>query len=461
MAESRISTSPPLETRILYLPTPRLDEFTFSRPGDFLDNWTLPLSLGTELCKNLLAAAEALMYSSIPVAFPTETVYGLGANAASSKAVRGIYAAKQRPSDNPLIVHVSSLSMLRSLLAPNPNGSDPIPAIYLPLIHRYWPGPLTLLLPNPPHSKLAPEVTAGLPTFAARMPSSRIALALIQTCALPLAAPSANASTKPSPTTAQHVLHDLKGRIKIILDGGPCDVGVESTVVDGLSDPPCILRPGGISIEEIRKVQGWESCVVGYRDRSVGDLAEECQPRAPGMKYRHYAPKARVVLVDRGAGDIAMVEELMARRAEAGVRSFGVLRTKSWKIPTGGQQIDSVEGNDVVPKASQDQINSAPPNKDGPLTLRKACPTTRNESPPSAQCLLAKHGDVEYNIWDVSIGPTVADVARGLFSGLRELDAKEVEVIYVEGIDEAGEAAAAVMNRLKKAAEERVGNTKS
>lgn len=229
--------------------------------------------------EHILSAARALRESSIPVAFPTETVYGLGADATRSSAVRGIYAAKQRPSDNPLIVHIGSLPQLRRLLhqsIPQLNRvnhiqsslrdtsqhptSDPIPPIYLPLISRFWPGPLTILLPLPHPSPLAPEVTGGptsnLTTFGCRMPSSPLCRLLISLTDRPLAAPSANASTRPSPTTAQHVYHDLKGRIDLILDGGPCDVGVESTVVDGLSDPPAILRPGGVGIEEIRKLGG-------------------------------------------------------------------------------------------------------------------------------------------------------------------------------------------------------------
>ncbi|KAK4144939.1 Threonylcarbamoyl-AMP synthase, partial [Dichotomopilus funicola] len=224
-------------------------------------------STSNEILTPLREAAHLLRTSAIPVAFPTETVYGLGADATRSDAVRGIYTAKGRPSDNPLIVHVCDLDMLRGLVRPgwtrkttNPGTEsgpeeedDPIPAIYHPLIRAFWPGPLTILLPlpaptitpTPTTNPLAPEVTSTLPTFGARLPSSSLARTLIRLTSRPLAAPSANASTRPSPTTAQHVYDDLHGKIELVLDGGACEVGVESTVVDGLCVPPVVLRPGG------------------------------------------------------------------------------------------------------------------------------------------------------------------------------------------------------------------------
>ncbi|KAL1998791.1 hypothetical protein VTN02DRAFT_5558 [Thermoascus thermophilus] len=250
--------APPRPTRILTVQ--RLSKGP--EAGQSLSEWwAAERSRGTPEAAAIAEAADALRTSDVPVAFPTETVYGLGADATRSTAVRGIYRAKQRPSDNPLIVHVDSLSMLRRLLHPattpaGPVEPDGIPPIYTPLIERFWPGPLTIILPNPPGSLLAREVTSNLPTFGVRMPSSPLARLLIHVADRPLAAPSANASTKPSPTTAQHVYHDLHGRIDLILDGGPCGVGVESTVVDGLTDPPVILRPGGIGIEELRSCPG-------------------------------------------------------------------------------------------------------------------------------------------------------------------------------------------------------------
>ena len=410
---------------------------------------------------------NALQEGTHPVAFPTETVYGLGANALSSLAVRGIYTAKQRPSDNPLIVHVASLEQLRSLLSPNLPSStaapDPIPAIYHPLISRFWPGPLTILLPLPIQPPVfAPEISHNLPTFAVRMPSSTLALALIRLAGLPLAAPSANASTRPSPTSAQHVLHDLDGRIELILDGGECDVGVESTVVDGLRDPPCVLRPGGVGLEEIRKVKGWERVTVGYgdsmqrggsesqeRSENVVEKVEE-GPRAPGMKYKHYAPRARVVLVEaetgraerNSNGDDSLVinaqtalQRLIDAAVTSGERSIGILRTRRWQVP---------RGKKVNPE--NESATTANATSLSPKLLQIA---TSTQDAPAIQ------------LWDLVIGPTTQDVARGLFAALRELDLKGVESILVEGIpdgeqeegqgSENDELAAAVMNRLRKA----------
>jgi len=208
--------------------------------SDIIDELSLELASESIDAQHLQFAAHQLQTSDIPVAFPTETVYGLGADATRSNAVRGIYRAKQRPADNPLIVHFASLEQIRRILVPKEQHhkphdadthekhrtADPIPEIYRSLISRFWPGPLTIILPNPPDSLLAPEVTAGLSTFGARMPRHMLALALIKLADRPIAAPSANASTKPSPTAAEHVEFDLCGRIQTILDGGPCDVGV-------------------------------------------------------------------------------------------------------------------------------------------------------------------------------------------------------------------------------------------
>lgn len=426
----------PLNTRILAVDVNEIGNFSLSKSNSFLDPWVLEPS-SSPSAYNLLEAAVSLQSSLYPVAFPTETVYGLGANALSSRAVKGIYEAKQRPADNPLIVHVASLEQLRRLLSPGKDEPDPIPQVYLPLIKRFWPGPISILLPNPDGSRLAPEVTAGQPTFAARMPSNKLALALIQLSGLPLAAPSANASTRPSPTAAQHVAHDLEGRIEIILDGGPCDVGVESTVVDGLSNPPCILRPGGIGIEEIRKCRGWEGVVIAYKDGKLGEMEVEMKPRAPGMKYKHYSPTAKVVLVDSHTPQ-TKVQDQVHQAVNTGTRSIGVLRTKSW---------DPIPGKMVTDRTDMLKAFGLEPQTNG------------YEDPVSLE---SKHikghlGGRDYEIWDVSIGPSIVEVARGLFSALRELDLRGVETIFVEGIDDQGEAAAAVMNRLSKAASEWVG----
>ena len=315
-------------TRVLPVDASNIGQFVFQdSQKSFLGDWSIKISEHRPDAANLQDAASQLRDSDIPVAFPTETVYGLGADATRSAAVRGIYNAKGRPSDNPLIVHVSSLSQLRRLLAPTDSSvsapeppPDPIPQIYHQLISRFWPGPLTVLLPLPTPSPLAPEVTASLSTVAVRMPSSALALALIRLADIPIAAPSANVSSRPSPTTAAHVLHDLSGRIDMILDGGPCDVGVESTVVDGLTSPPVILRPGGVSIEMLRSCPGWEDVKVAYKDG-----AETGVPRAPGMKYKHYSPNARVLLFH------GQMDGVSTKKYLGNGRSLGVLRTKNWQ----------------------------------------------------------------------------------------------------------------------------------
>ncbi|KAI9053710.1 hypothetical protein LZ554_002661 [Drepanopeziza brunnea f. sp. 'monogermtubi'] len=346
-----------VQARILPVSLGNLGSF---KDAESLEIWELPAD--TKDLGPLQEAAKALREGDIPVGFPTETVYGLGADATRSDAVKGIYKAKGRPSDNPLIIHVCDLSMLRGLLARDDRrdeegevAADPIPAIYKPLIERFWPGPLTILLPNPTPSRLAPEVTAGLPTFGARMPDSPLALSLIRLSGVPLAAPSANASTKPSPTTAAHVWHDLHGKIDMVLDGGPCLVGVESTVVDGLCDPPVVLRPGGVSIDQVRECEGWAGVVRGYQDAS--EIGTSSAPRAPGMKYKHYSPKAQVVLYERskkgggGGGDcrtgipqelhrimdtvdqqeMTSDDDTTCKEPVPGLARIGIVSTKHWE----------------------------------------------------------------------------------------------------------------------------------
>ena len=215
------------------------------------------------------------------VAFPTETVYGLGADAMNENAVRKIFEAKGRPSDNPCIVHVASRGMLD-------RASTGINSRAELLIKEFWPGPLTLVLDRKP--EVPSLVSAGLPTIAVRMPNNRIALELIQAAGVPIAAPSANSSGRPSPTTAAHVLDDLAGRVDLILNGGDTKIGIESTVLDIKGDPPVILRPGWITEERLRSVIG-----------EVGASAsEEDLRRSPGTRHRHYSPLARVILVEDG-----------------------------------------------------------------------------------------------------------------------------------------------------------------
>ncbi|HAE42127.1 MAG TPA: threonylcarbamoyl-AMP synthase [Clostridiales bacterium] len=214
------------------------------------------------------------------VVFPTETVYGLGANALSDEAVAKIFAAKGRPSDNPLIVHVSNMAQLDTIV-------EVIPETAKILIDKFWPGPLTLLFKK--KRVISDMITGGLDTVAVRMPSSKIALKLIEACDLPVAAPSANISGKPSPTSAEHVIKDLKGRVDAIIDGGDCEFGLESTVIDVLNETPMILRPGSITLEEIAKTIN----TVIYDPAMSHDTLIA---KSPGQKYIHYAPKGEVYL---------------------------------------------------------------------------------------------------------------------------------------------------------------------
>ncbi|KAF1848444.1 translation factor [Cucurbitaria berberidis CBS 394.84] len=438
-----------MHTDILPVDSQKLGDITFKESkDDLIDDWSIHYAEG-KAYESLKRAADEVVNTDTPVAFPTETVYGLGADATRSSAVKAIFAAKGRPADNPLIVHVHSLPQLRALLSGKQETSeetlrvekDPIPEIYKPLIERFWPGPITIILPAPGRSTLAPEVTAGLPTFGARMPRSILALALLRLCGRPLAAPSANASTRPSPTAAEHVYDDLQGRIHTIVDGGPCEVGVESTVVDGLSSPPTILRPGGVTVEQLRQCPGWENVVIGYKDQQEGGASK---PRAPGMKYRHYSPKAEVILFEAGAGRPG-IEETDTKK------TIGIIRTKNWE-PALGLNIErnKAAGRNGHANGISQYANTSTPAIT-PSRLSNLLRSVAQHQIPHAEHYTSSCSD----IWDIGLGAETEGVARGLFSALRELDKKGVETIYVEGIsDKAGDdIAAAVMNRLRKAAE--------
>ncbi len=229
-------------------------------------------------------AADILKSGGL-VAFPTETVYGLGANALDRDAVLSVFEAKGRPADNPLIVHIFERDQLLPLCDLPPKASE--------LMDAFWPGPLTLLCVKKP--AVPDVVTAGLPTVAVRMPSHPVARELLRVSNLPVAAPSANSSGRPSPTTADHVFRDMNGKIPLIIDGGMCDVGVESTVLDLCHGKPVILRPGGITREMISEVLG---CGVDVAGSVLRPLQQNEQALSPGMRYKHYAPAATVTLVE-------------------------------------------------------------------------------------------------------------------------------------------------------------------
>lgn len=243
-----------------------------------------PDEAGVTLAVSLLRAGEL-------VGMPTETVYGLAADALNPQAAAKIYAAKGRPSDNPLIVHIADLAMLEPLTTYRPK-------LAYTLAEAFWPGPLTMIFPKA--DRVPSATTGGMDTVAVRMPSHPVAAKLIRESGLPLAAPSANLSGLPSPTRAEHVYQDMQGRIPLILDGGECAVGVESTVISVGEDSVRLLRPGGITVEMLARY-----CRVDVDDGVLHKLAEGQKALSPGMKYKHYSPKANVIILDGDADAFA------------------------------------------------------------------------------------------------------------------------------------------------------------
>lgn len=236
--------------------------------------------------------AAALIREGQLVAFPTETVYGLGGDAMNPEAVARIFEAKGRPGDNPLIAHIGHVKQLRPLIACEPSETA------VRMINAFWPGPLTMIFPR--NEKVPANLSAGLDTVSVRLPAHPVARALIMNADTPIAAPSANRSGRPSPTSAQHVFEDMDGRIPLILNGGNCKVGLESTVVDMTGEVPRILRPGGITAEMIAEVAG----SVEIDSAVLRPLREGEKPRSPGMKYRHYAPEGDLTIVTGAEGKV-------------------------------------------------------------------------------------------------------------------------------------------------------------
>ena len=239
--------------------------------------------------ENIIKAAKLLQAGEV-VAIPTETVYGLAANALDEAAVSKIFEAKGRPQDNPLIVHIDDFSALEKIV-------EEIPENAIKLAEAFWPGPLTMIFKK---KDIIPNVvSAGLDTVAVRLPEHRIARAIIYSSEYPLAAPSANTSGKPSPTKAEHVFEDMNGKIPAIVDGGSAGVGLESTVIDVTQNPPRLLRPGGITLAQLKEVLG----EVEVDAAVVREIAKDAKVSSPGMKYRHYAPKAPLVIVEGELSD--------------------------------------------------------------------------------------------------------------------------------------------------------------
>lgn len=321
--------------------------------------------------------AAKIIRNNGTVVFPTETVYGLGANALSSAAAKSIFAAKGRPTDNPLIVHISCIDMLLYVIG------EPVSEQAIKLMDKFWPGPLTLIFKKA--AVVPEEVTAGLDTVGVRMPDNAIALELISQSGLPIAAPSANISGKPSPTKGEHVIGDLEGRVDAILCGSSSRVGLESTVLDLSGDIPTILRPGGVTLEELQAVLGEVQLDKGLVDKTA-------TPKAPGMKYTHYAPEAKMIIVKGELKSVVgKIQELATEQKSQG-KLVGILATEETK--------QSYQNGVVISMGSRSNLYTA---------------------------------------------------ASAIFDALRQFDKQKVDIIYAEALSEEN-IGMAVMNRLKKAA---------
>ncbi|HIR43776.1 MAG TPA: threonylcarbamoyl-AMP synthase [Candidatus Ventrisoma faecale] len=326
-----------------------------------------------------LIEAAAILKKGGLVAFPTETVYGLGADALNEEAARKIYAAKGRPSDNPLIAHIAKKEDIEPLVREIPEAGKK-------LMDAFWPGPLTLIFPK--SGRVPKGTTGGLDTVAVRMPSDPVARRLIELAGTPVAAPSANTSGRPSPTTAEHVRQDMDGRIEMIVDGGPVGIGVESTIVDVTGEIPMVLRPGAITMEMLKKCVG----AVEIDPAILGPVSQDFKPKAPGMKYRHYAPKADLTIVSGETEDVVRAISRMAAERESEGLSVGIICT--------------------------DETRALYP-----------CGVVRSMGVRARQ----------------------ETIAHNLYAVLREFDDLNADVIYSESF-EGGELSQAIMNRLCKAA---------
>ena len=270
----------------------------------------------TQLNNEIYAKAAEVINTGGLVAFPTETVYGLGANALDGTAVKKIYEAKGRPSDNPLIAHISDISELYALV-------KDISPVAQKLMKAFWPGPMTLVFKK--KDIIPKETSGGLDTVAIRFPENRVAQHFIAACGVPIAAPSANTSGKPSPTRASHVEFDLDGKIDMIIDGGHCEFGLESTIVDVSGNVPCLLRPGSVTLEMLKEI----APDITVDKAVLGKLNEGERPKAPGMKYTHYSPDANVTIV-RGSVD-KTVKEINSLLEEHKNENCGVIATEETK----------------------------------------------------------------------------------------------------------------------------------
>lgn len=331
---------------------------------------------------DIIDEAAEIINNGGTVVFPTETVYGIGADALNERAVDKIFKAKGRPQDNPLIVHIANFDELNDLVLEIPEGAKI-------LADNYWPGPLTMVLKK--KNCLSDKITAGLDTVAIRFPMNEIALAIIKRSKKPIAAPSANTSGNPSPTKVEHVIQDLMGKVDMIIDGGNTYIGLESTVVDVIGEIPMILRPGGVTIEDIIKVL--DKCDY---DPAIIKKDEKIIPRSPGQKYRHYSPKAEVILYK-----------------------------------------GSIE--DVVKRINEDYANYELTNKK--IGIMSTVQTNSYYKNKNTICV----GDRTNPI----------SIASNLFNDLREFDKQGINIILAESVEEDG-IGKAIMNRISKAASKTV-----
>lgn len=366
-------------------------------------------------------AAEILKGGGL-VAFPTETVYGLGGNGLDKEAAKKIYAAKGRPSDNPLILHVSSIEEVYPLVKALPEKAKK-------LMEAFWPGPLTLVLPK---SDLVPkESTGGLETVALRSPENALTLDLIRACGFPIAGPSANLSGRPSPTEASHVFEDLGGRIEGILEDGAVGIGVESTIVDLSENCPTLLRPGAITIEDLEEVLGEK---VAIDPTLLGkSMAEGFTPKAPGMKYRHYAPKAEMILFKKKEEDETRSgqEEIAELILSYGEKELSDCPEKEMKKSVA----------EAILSYGEKELSVSPEKR-----IWILC----GEDTASLY-----EGDGRFTVQILGRREEPLSMTHNLFRQLRKADEEGAELILGECYSEEG-VGFALMNRLKKAAGQRI-----
>ena len=366
-------------------------------------------------------AAEILKGGGL-VAFPTETVYGLGGNGLDKEAAKKIYAAKGRPSDNPLILHVSSIEEVYPLVKALPEKAKK-------LMEAFWPGPLTLVLLK---SDIVPEEsTGGLETVALRSPENALTLELIRACGFPIAGPSANLSGRPSPTEASHVFEDLGGRIEGILEDGAVGIGVESTIVDLSEDCPTLLRPGAITIEDLEEVLGEK---VAIDPTLLGkSMAEGFTPKAPGMKYRHYAPKAEMILFKKKEED----------ETRSGQEEIAELI-----LSYGGMELSDCPEKEVKRSVAEAILSYG--EKELSVSPEKRIWILCGEDTASLY-----EGDGRFTVQILGRREEPLSMTHNLFRLLRQADEDGAELILGECYSEEG-VGFALMNRLKKAAGQRI-----